>query len=352
VTLISRGRLRAGAAAIAILLVVGVVASASVVASTRVPVAAGPPALPADSPAPTPPGVTSRVSIGDNAGQGNAGSGGVNDIITASNGDQAISADGRWVAFVSVATNLIPGEDHPNGGLFLRDRQDGRTIAVPWVDAGVFPALVQAAEPSLSADGSVVAFTAIVSRNRFGAVAGTSIAPYVLLWDRTARASEVVSLDDQGEPTPGYQPSISGDGLSVAYTRWFVAPAPTTATDTTPPSLSNLTTTGFPSDGQFYVFGPSAPCTPHDFTISVTATDPDDAVSAVTLFIQPSGGSVFSVAMSPAGGTTWQANVGAQDAWNVGVIAYWVQAVDSHGNTSPQLFSSGGNTLNKGSCIL
>lgn len=294
---------------------------------------------------PSPPGTTERVSVGADGRQGDGVSGGASALIESMNADQAISADGRWVVFASAATNLISGEPHPAGGIFVRDRETRTTFAIPWVGGGVFPAGVTAAEPVTSGDGAVVAFTAIVTDAITArAVALSTTSPYVLAWDRATNLTELVSMDANARPTPGYQPSISADGRYVAYTRWFV--------DTTPPVLSDLTTDGFPSGGQFFIFGPSAPCTPHAATITVTATDPDDAVTGVTLFVQPNGGGVASQPMSNVGGNTWRATIAALDAWSSGPITYWVQGRDSHGNVSQPLVSAAPNLLSKGDCIL
>src|SRR6187549_3446741 len=42
----------------------------------------------------------------------------------------AVSADGRWVAFVSVARNLVSGQQDTGSGkqAFLHDRQTGTTV--------------------------------------------------------------------------------------------------------------------------------------------------------------------------------------------------------------------------------
>jgi hypothetical protein len=301
--------------------------------------------VPANAPLPTPPGTTERVSVGADGRQGDADSGGASALIESMNADQAISADGRWVAFASAATNLIPGEPHPAGGIFLRDRQSAATVAIPWVDGRVFPAGVSAAEPVISGDGAVVAFTAIVTNAAAArAVAFSMATPYVLAWDRATNLTELVSVDGNTRPMPGYQPSISTDGRYVAYTRWFV--------DTTPPVLSNLTADAFASGGQFFVFGPGAPCTPHAATITVTATDPDDSVTEVTLFVQPNGGNVTTQAMTNVGGNLWQATIAAQDSWSTGPITYSVEGRDSHGNVSQPLAASPPNLLSKGDCIL
>ncbi len=42
----------------------------------------------------------------------------------------AVSADGRWVAFVSSADNLVPGDDNDEDDLFLRDRRTGSVTRV------------------------------------------------------------------------------------------------------------------------------------------------------------------------------------------------------------------------------
>jgi WD40-like Beta Propeller Repeat len=330
---------------LAILLAIGLVTAATASALGRSDEAAAPAEPPAAADGqPTPPATTERVSVGADGRQGNGASGGLNGLVENMNPDQAISADGRWVVFVSAATNLVPGEDHPAGGIFLRDRGAGTTIAVPWIGGGPFPATAQGAEPVISGDGLVVAFTVIVSNSFGAAILATSSAPYVLAWDRQTNTTDVVSVDAEGKPLPGYQPTISADGRYVAYTRWYV--------DSTPPVLSNLTTDGFLSGGQYYAYGPAAPCTPHVATISVTATDPDDAVTSVTLFYQPNGSGVLSTAMSNVSGNLWRATITVLDAWSVGQITYWVQARDSHNNTSPTLLNASNFLLNKGSCIL
>ena len=45
-------------------------------------------------------------------------------------GTPAISADGRFVAFYSEATNLVPGDTNGASDVFVRDRQTGTTRRV------------------------------------------------------------------------------------------------------------------------------------------------------------------------------------------------------------------------------
>jgi hypothetical protein len=80
-------------------------------------------------------------------------------------------------------------------------------------------------------------------------------------------------------------------------------------------------------------------------------TDPDDAVSSVTLFYSPSSGST-SKPMKAVGSNVWQADITWESDWFPGDIPYSVQATDSHGNTSGLVVPSSSNTLTLDSCIL
>src|SRR5438876_12351552 len=61
-------------------------------------------------------GTTERVSMDSAGNEGNGGSGG-----------PAISADGRFVAFASYASNLVPGDTNGGADVVVHDRQTGTT---------------------------------------------------------------------------------------------------------------------------------------------------------------------------------------------------------------------------------
>jgi hypothetical protein len=65
------------------------------------------------------PGITSRVSLPDMGSEANADS-----------RFPAISADGRYVAFQSFASNMVHGDENSVYDIFVRDRQVGRTYLV------------------------------------------------------------------------------------------------------------------------------------------------------------------------------------------------------------------------------
>ncbi|MDP9219135.1 MAG: hypothetical protein M3P23_01170, partial [Actinomycetota bacterium] len=60
--------------------------------------------------------VTTRASVSGTGAQGHG-----------SSAAAAISADGRFVAFASAASNLVPGDTNDAADIFVRDRQSGST---------------------------------------------------------------------------------------------------------------------------------------------------------------------------------------------------------------------------------
>ncbi|HEX9823354.1 MAG TPA: hypothetical protein VGB51_03040 [Actinomycetota bacterium] len=71
--------------------------------------------------------------------------------------DPSVSADGRYVAYGSLATNLVPGDRNRFVDIFVHDRQTGRTERVSVSPAGE-ESIYGGGSPSFSADGRFVAF--------------------------------------------------------------------------------------------------------------------------------------------------------------------------------------------------
>jgi Tol biopolymer transport system component len=70
----------------------------------------------------------------------------------------SISADGRYVAFASGATNLVPGDTNDLEDIFVHDRVTGITARVSVSSAGAQATGDNSWWPSISADGRYVAF--------------------------------------------------------------------------------------------------------------------------------------------------------------------------------------------------
>jgi Tol biopolymer transport system component len=77
----------------------------------------------------------------------------------------SISADGRYVAFESKATNLVPGDDNGMSDVFVRDLQTDTTECVSLASGGI-PSDGDSGHPSISADGRYVAFVSGADRHR------------------------------------------------------------------------------------------------------------------------------------------------------------------------------------------
>ncbi|RJQ43688.1 MAG: hypothetical protein C4534_07670 [Gaiellales bacterium] len=75
-------------------------------------------------------------------------------------GNASISADGRYVAFSSNATNLDPADDNGGTDIYLRDTVAATTTLVSRTDGGAgAKGNGVSGEPSISADGRYIAFT-------------------------------------------------------------------------------------------------------------------------------------------------------------------------------------------------
>lgn len=149
-------------------------------------------------------GTIERVSVGSGAAQANDAS-----------VELSVSGDGRYVAFTSYATNLVPGDVNEVPDVFVRDRQTGTTTRVS-VTAGGSESNGESYAPSLSADGRYVAFTSSASNLVSGDVNGV---PDVYVRDRQTGTTTRVSVGSGGEQGngPSYQASISADGRVVAF---------------------------------------------------------------------------------------------------------------------------------------
>jgi Tol biopolymer transport system component len=151
-------------------------------------------------------GVTERVSVDSAGGQADDGS-----------GIPAISADGRFVAFVSFATNLVAGDTNGARDVFVRDRLTGATERVSVNSAEVEAnANVLTDRPSISADGRFVTFATVATNLVTG---DTNGAVDVFVRDRQAGTTERVSIDS-AEAQVSFDsngPFISADGRFVAF---------------------------------------------------------------------------------------------------------------------------------------
>jgi Tol biopolymer transport system component len=127
-----------------------------------------------------------------------------------------MSADGRYVAFESAATNLVPGDTNLATDVFIRDLRDGTTNRVSLASDGT-QGNDYSAGPALSADGRYLAFTSAATN----LVAGdTNQCADVFVRDLHSGATYRVSLTADGSEANGFATaaSISADGRFVSFT--------------------------------------------------------------------------------------------------------------------------------------
>jgi Tol biopolymer transport system component len=127
----------------------------------------------------------------------------------------SISSDGRYVAFSSIATNLVAGDTNGSEDIFVHDRQTGQTVRVS-VDSTGVEGNADSYDPSISSDGRYVVFDSLATN----LVAGDTNDSYdVFMHDRQTGQTLRVSVDSTGVEGNGESrwPSISSDGRYVGF---------------------------------------------------------------------------------------------------------------------------------------
>jgi tricorn protease-like protein len=133
----------------------------------------------------------------------------------------SLSTDGRYVAFESSATNLVRGDTNKLADVFVRDRRTGRTERVSVTSkgkqAGADRTNNGSNAPSISGDGRYVAFHSADSN----LVPGDTNRTFdVFVHDRKTGRTTRVSVSSAGRQANGENvgaPSFSADGRYVAF---------------------------------------------------------------------------------------------------------------------------------------
>ena len=129
-----------------------------------------------------------------------------------------ITGDGRYVAIVSDASDLVPGDTNEASDVFIHDRRTGETTRVSISDRGL-QGNGASGVAAISSDGRYVAFTSGASN----LVAGdTNGAADVFIRDlRTGRTTRV-DVDNHGRQTNrgsySWDPALSAHGRYIAFT--------------------------------------------------------------------------------------------------------------------------------------
>jgi putative cell wall-binding protein/Tol biopolymer transport system component len=128
----------------------------------------------------------------------------------------AISADGRYVAFQSEAHTLVPNDTNGMHDVFVHDRQTGTTERVS-VASDCTQCNWSSRRPAISSDGRYVAFQ---SESTTLVPGGQNGKDHIYVHDRQTGTTERVSVASNGTLAndDSYDASVSADGRHVAFT--------------------------------------------------------------------------------------------------------------------------------------
>jgi Tol biopolymer transport system component len=152
-------------------------------------------------------GVIERVSVSSNGSQADG---------TSQSGSPHLSADGRYVAFASGATNLDANDDGTGIlDVFVRDRVAGTTHRISSNAQGA-SGNGSSVQASITPDGRFVVYHSVASDLVSG---DTNGALDIFRYDATTGATVLVSVDGAGNQGYGdsFIPFISDDGATVAF---------------------------------------------------------------------------------------------------------------------------------------
>jgi Tol biopolymer transport system component len=157
---------------------------------------------------------TSRVSVDSAGNQANG-----------SSDAPAISGDGRYVAFPSFASNLVPGDSNGTYDIFVHDRDTAKTervsVGIDGSEANDSSQTAALVHVRISDDGRLVAFASLATNLTPDGIPG------VFVRDRQDGVTTLVSFNQAGRPIEGSVSvcDLSGDARFVTYragTRLFL----------------------------------------------------------------------------------------------------------------------------------
>ena len=129
--------------------------------------------------------------------------------------DPAMSGDGRFVVYQSIATNLVPGDTNNQKDVFLYDRVTGSTDRVS-IQSNGGEANGASEDPAISANGRFVTFHSAAANLVKG---DTNKRHDIFIRDRVSGKTSRISvgLNDRQANGASLNPAVSSTGRFVAY---------------------------------------------------------------------------------------------------------------------------------------
>ena len=126
-----------------------------------------------------------------------------------------ISADGRYVVYESDATNLVSGDTNGASDIFVHDQQTGATTRISLATGGT-QGNNSSLDPTISGDGRYVTFESYATNLANGDTNGFND---IFMHDTQTGTTTRISLAGDGSQgnSHSYNPSISGDGRYISF---------------------------------------------------------------------------------------------------------------------------------------
>jgi Tol biopolymer transport system component len=150
-------------------------------------------------------GTTVRVSVSSAGAQGNSGT-----------YNSSISTGGRYIAMTTSASNLVPGDLNASSDIILRDRKTDKTKLVSLSNSGAQgnsgSFLV---DPAITPNGQYITFTSVATN----LVGGGTSNEQVFVRDMVNLKTKLISQSTAGVEgnSSSFDSSISADGRFVAF---------------------------------------------------------------------------------------------------------------------------------------
>ncbi|MHB1457603.1 MAG: TolB family protein [Armatimonadota bacterium] len=218
------------------------------------------------------PALVERVSISSIGEEGNGAS-----------DNPAISSDGRYVVFQSLASNLTAGDTNGCLDVFIRDRDSSTTERVS-VSSSNEQGNGNSYNPSISADGRYIVFESTASNLISEDTNGNSD---IFIYDRINLTTERISVTSLGTQmsVDSHDPCISADGTCVAFTSGYDLMIRDFLADTTETISSGSGAFSLSFDGRYVAFEASSSLLPggnrdaYDVYVTDRSTDVTERIS-------------------------------------------------------------------------
>ena len=125
----------------------------------------------------------------------------------------SISSDGRFVAFVSACPSIVPGDSNGTEDVFVFDCSTLQTSIVSRTPSGL-PGNGRSTVPAISADGNFISFESLAGN----LVPGYGGWWSCFVWERSTSTMRFMNLGAAGPSSGGaYYPSLSQSGTFVSF---------------------------------------------------------------------------------------------------------------------------------------